>query len=765
MKIYKYLKYFMIVLIIALFGMVVIALAPKAQTIVSVKALLLRIGAAVIFILTSLIIFNKKFKLKVLPIDTIIGVFFLINLISFILTPYKVYSYSYISVLFSYFIILFSIRVFLTEKKYIDLFLACFILVSVYVGIYGILLQNGIDLFKNYDPGLINRTPSTMGNPNFFAGYMIIAIFVTIGTLFYSNKVWAKGGIGVAAAIMLYSILITRTRAAFVGLAFGIVLFLGILLYKYLTEPELKKKYPDIIKFAIPAILGFFILIVIIAPGGYWKRLFAATNLKAVSTTMFRLYTWKSTLKIIRDNPVMGAGPGNFRVEYPSRKNKRIFMFEEHHNAETIHAHNEFLEIALDVGIIGLTAYLMIFISLIIMFLRFIKQIRGPNLMFLVTGLFVAVLSSLVNNFFSVNMRYISTGITFWLVIGFLLSVIILISKETEVKRFNVFEIGFVKTGLVLISVVWVILIIPYSVNQFKSDQKLKLAVELSKHSVDVARQGRLLSSLYFYDLALGNYKEALEYDEKNVIAHYFLGNLYQDVGKTLREKSRLENEKKMINKEIREMEFRINRGNLNRIQIMKLKDQLQKIKSARARNEDMFRRLESPENCFKLALEHYNVVSSISPNYVQIHYHKGRAYLNLKRFQEAKEEFEKYLEQDPVDFGSYFVLSDLYLKLGEKDKIEPMKKHLIEEINSDLEIFPGYLPLYFTLFQLYLNEQNPEMAEQSLLRALELPDLHNKKQFGKLIGYLYRFYIDHKNQKGIERFRQRFILNSLRNH
>ena len=132
-----------------------------------------------------------------------------------------------------------------------------------------------------------------------------------------------------------------------------------------------------------------------------------------------------------------------------------------------------------------------------------------------------------------------------------------------------------------------------------------------------------------------------------------------------------------------------------------------------------------------------------------------------MRLYNEAKYEFELYRKQNPVDFESYFILATLYEKLGDKDKVIDLRHELLNEINTDLELFPSYLPLYFSLFKIYINEQNNQKAEESLLRIFELPDIHHNKSFQQAIRFLYAFYFRTNQQEKIVNFRKHFLINS----
>jgi O-antigen ligase len=68
-----------------------------------------------------------------------------------------------------------------------------------------------------------------------------------------------------------------------------------------------------------------------------------------------RVTIWKSTFKLIVKNPVLGVGIGDARNELTGEYKR---AGEEALQASRFNAHNQFLEIALESGIIGLIMFL-----------------------------------------------------------------------------------------------------------------------------------------------------------------------------------------------------------------------------------------------------------------------------------------------------------------------------------------------------------------------------------------------------------------------
>jgi len=118
---------------------------------------------------------------------------------------------------------------------------------------------------------------------------------------------------------------------------------------------------------------------------------------------------------MIKKNPITGWGLGNFVFFYPYFRIKEYFLQTES-TPTTTHAHNEYLHIWSETGIIGLLLFLSLVGILIFLLVKSIKNKSIENVFFFgVTG---ALLATLIDNIFSTNLRNPSTAMYFWFLMG-----------------------------------------------------------------------------------------------------------------------------------------------------------------------------------------------------------------------------------------------------------------------------------------------------------------------------------------------------------
>ncbi len=125
-----------------------------------------------------------------------------------------------------------------------------------------------------------------------------------------------------------------------------------------------------------------------------------------------RLFTWKRTLRLVKLHPVFGIGPDNFKTFFASYfLDEAIKMFPSS-NGGLDKAHNEFLDVLLDNGIVGLLAYLAFFGCLLWYAFRRVDEDR------LAPVLGVAVAAYMAHAFFGYQLPLQSP--VMWMMIGLL---------------------------------------------------------------------------------------------------------------------------------------------------------------------------------------------------------------------------------------------------------------------------------------------------------------------------------------------------------
>jgi putative inorganic carbon (HCO3(-)) transporter len=271
------------------------------------------------------------------------------------------------------------------------------------VSIYGILQYLGIDFTTPKSTPLV----STLGNVNFAGEYLSMIIPLSVAMVFHSRGKTPKIAFGTTTALMLTHLLLAKSRGAWAGLAGAGIILLFL-------NPAKKGYLKPLLYLALTIAVAFSIIYTVSGSGGISsikEEAVSVLNMRQ-SSILFRFLVWKSALRMIRESPLTGTGAGNFKIIYPLYRSS-----EEWHvsgiNARVVEAHNDYLQIASELGLIGLG----IFIWLLVNALRIFKKLLKTESI-LITGLLASVISMLISAVFEFPFHNPATALTFWMILG-----------------------------------------------------------------------------------------------------------------------------------------------------------------------------------------------------------------------------------------------------------------------------------------------------------------------------------------------------------
>jgi O-antigen ligase len=153
-------------------------------------------------------------------------------------------------------------------------------------------------------------------------------------------------------------ILLLRSRSVYLALGLFAVLSFSVYLF---SSPELRRMA---LRRVLPAallmvVLGGGVLLSLGIADDYKKYLNPATYSDSASAKE-RQFVWYKTKELIADRPLLGYGSGNWKLYFPSKNVSGAFRIQEMDLVFT-RAHNDYLEVWTEVGIIGVVLFCAIF--------------------------------------------------------------------------------------------------------------------------------------------------------------------------------------------------------------------------------------------------------------------------------------------------------------------------------------------------------------------------------------------------------------------
>ena len=247
--------------------------------------------------------------------------------------------------------------------------------------------------------GMPGRVYSTLENPNNYAEFIVLTVPVSL--VFCANIVdrrWKTLAVG-SLVIPVAALLMTYSRSSWVSFALTAVVFLA------LWDKRLLPLIP------VAAVLVFPLL-----PDSIFNRILTIGN-TADSSNAYRLYIWTSALHMIRDFGLtgIGLGPGNFTPLYAS--------YCDPNAAVAQHSHMLYLEVWLEMGVLGIVSFLWLYLGVIRRGIRAMKH-ADPLLRYVL----IACVSSLAGVSFVGAAEYIwfypRVLFAFFILIGVTLSAV-----------------------------------------------------------------------------------------------------------------------------------------------------------------------------------------------------------------------------------------------------------------------------------------------------------------------------------------------------
>jgi len=249
-----------------------------------------------------------------------------------------------------------------------------------------ILLYQSIEgLFEFFDKAgglelktLLSSIAAGFANKNIMAVTLLIKIPFALFILHNSKKfIWKiLSVLTLVPATCLVFIL--NARSVYVGFALILLIYITA---RSISFFKLKKKTSILINtviFSVIILMTFLFSEQILnkfSQGSRYGTVLERIKTINMNDSSGRILQWQEGLNLFKNNFVFGVGEGNFKIDFLKKWNKRLVDSLVYPRR----LHNDFLEVAIETGIVGGLCYLSIFIFILINCLRTAKRKNHPH--------------------------------------------------------------------------------------------------------------------------------------------------------------------------------------------------------------------------------------------------------------------------------------------------------------------------------------------------------------------------------------------------
>lgn len=260
-------------------------------------------------------------------------------------------------------------------------------------------------------PSLISGLPGAESgfHPNEVAGTLIwfIPLQVTLLTGLRRTRSVTTLLLGGSLALTSGMLLLTQSRSGWLGLAIAFATLSAVV------------SRPLRVGIGLAALVGFGI-VVLAGPAQIGDWLFGSQTQEITGTLNFnfRLHVWRAGLWSVGDFPFTGMGLGTFRAAA-----RVLYPLPVPAYYDIAHAHNFLLQIATDLGLPGLVAYLALWLGAAYLIVKTYHATQDDRLRALALGLAGGMLSYFIYGLTDAVALGAKPSVIVWLTFGLVVSI------------------------------------------------------------------------------------------------------------------------------------------------------------------------------------------------------------------------------------------------------------------------------------------------------------------------------------------------------
>jgi len=171
-----------------------------------------------------------------------------------------------------------------------------------------------------------------------FAAFFLLLIFIVALIFSYTRAAW----VSLAAALIVYIILLLRVKFKYLLMGLGVLAVLGII-YQTDIAMKLEKNRQD-------------------ASQDFSKHIESISNISTDASNLERLNRWNSAFRMFMERPIFGWGPGTYSFEYAPFQHAHEKTIISTNMGDKGNAHSEYIGPLSESGVLGVLTFIAIII-------------------------------------------------------------------------------------------------------------------------------------------------------------------------------------------------------------------------------------------------------------------------------------------------------------------------------------------------------------------------------------------------------------------
>ncbi len=376
----------------------------------------------------------------------------------------------------------------------------------------------GAKTVLGYQTPNIGTVNATYFSHNHFAGFLILIIPIALGLFVGTANLEKKFFVSLLLGLTSAALVLTLSRGGLLSIFVASGFFVVCFIFKNRRKTASWRKYLVLLLLLVFCIAGYVAWIGVspIAHRSLFETFFPT---KEAFEQEMRFSLWSNALALVKEFPVFGSGLGTFEYVF-----LRYRLENSPQHLQAFHAHNDYLELLIEIGIPALLLTLWTIFRFYRYGFRGYFRRTDPVLTSLVLGGLTSCTAMFIHSFFDFNLQIPANALLFFIVLALTMATIQLMTRGRAKTRNGS---SSQKQAAYHIKVSWIFLLIAVGViGILVGNFRTNVALTYYSKAKTFQLQYQPLPAIEWY-------QKAITFDGSDALFHEALGASYRHLGKS----------------------------------------------------------------------------------------------------------------------------------------------------------------------------------------------------------------------------------------